>query len=417
MDTINKALGTYNPRQIDRDYYTGFTTEARLLHKYEIGHLQSVLSVGVRYSTELTRRRQKGIGTIGSDFNLEITKKQSPDSAEYAIDLHLNTINYAVFAENLFQVTPQFSITPGVRYEIIDSKMTGIIPNSATNLAFPISYTGNRNFPLFGTGLQYQLSHFAQLYGNISQAYRPYLYSNVTPADQIGVIDPNLKDSRGYDIDLGFRGHYKNYLHFDVTSFYLYYGNRVGQLTLAKPDSSTYLYTTNIGNSLAKGIEAYIEASLWKLFVNSQSRFNVSIFNSLSYDHARYVSGQINNAGKNVSLIGNRVEGVPDWINRTGLKCEYKTITTNFQYSYVSNGFSDANNTVFNSTGSTGNVPAYHVWDWAFNWNFLMHYHFSAGINNLDNAKYFTRRINMYPGPGILPADGRTYYISFGIKL
>ncbi|HET9824753.1 MAG TPA: hypothetical protein VFP87_05435, partial [Chitinophagaceae bacterium] len=33
-DTVNTALGTYNPRQVDRDYYDGFTTEARLLHHY-----------------------------------------------------------------------------------------------------------------------------------------------------------------------------------------------------------------------------------------------------------------------------------------------------------------------------------------------------------------------------------------------
>ncbi|WP_158829151.1 hypothetical protein [Mucilaginibacter lacusdianchii] len=72
--------------------------------------------------------------------------------------------------------------------------MNGVINNAS----FPISYKGNRNFPLFGTGLQYQLTHYTQLYGNVSQAYRPYLYANVTPADQLGVIDPNLKDIRGY---------------------------------------------------------------------------------------------------------------------------------------------------------------------------------------------------------------------------
>ena len=30
-----------------------------------------------------------------------------------------------------------------------------------------------------------------QLYGNISQAYRPYLYANVTPADRVDKIDPS----------------------------------------------------------------------------------------------------------------------------------------------------------------------------------------------------------------------------------
>ena len=405
MDTVNKALGTYNPRQVDRDYYDGYVTEARLLHAYHVGKWKSILAAGIRYSTELTKRKQKGIGTIGDDFDLSLTKP-------YGIDLRLHTQNYAVFAEDIFQVTPRFSVVPGFRYEVINSSLTGVINNAS----FPVSYTGNRNFPLFGTGLQYQVNHFSQLYGNISQAYRPYLYASITPADQIGVIDPNLKDSRGYDVDFGYRGHYKDYIHFDINVFYLFYGNRVGQLTLTKPDSSTYLYTTNIGNSAAKGIEAYVEVSVWKLLVDHLSAFNVSVFNSLAYDHARYVSGEITNAGKNVSLVGNRVEGVPDWINRAGLKLEYKSITTNFQYSYVSNGFSDANNTVFNSNGATGIVPAYHVWDWAFNWNFLEHYHVSAGVNNLVDARYFTRRINMYPGPGILPADGRTYYVSFGIK-
>jgi Fe(3+) dicitrate transport protein len=57
------------------------------------------------------------------------------------------------------------------------------------------------------------------------------------------------------------------------------------------------------------------------------------------------------------------------------------------------------------------------VADWAFNYRFFKNYHISAGINNLFNAQYYTRRINMYPGPGILPADGRTFYVGFGIKL
>lgn len=141
------------------------------------------------------------------------------------------------------------------------------------------------------------------------------------------------------------------------------------------------------------------------------------VFMSLAYDHARYTNGQINNGGKNVSLVGNQVEGTPDWINRVGLKIIYANISTSLQYSYVGKGFSDANNTAFNATGATGIVPAYHVWDWVLDYRFLKNYHFSTGINNLANAAYFTRRINMYPGPGILPADGRTLYMSFGVKL
>lgn len=406
LDTINTSLGTYNPRQVDRDYYSGFTTEARLLHRYTLGKVSAVFTGGARYFSEGTKRRQKGVGTIGSDFDLSLTKP-------YGIDLHLHTDNYAAFVENLFRVTPRFSVTPGVRYEVIRSMLNGVINNAS----FPVAYMGNRNFALFGMGLQYQVSKGTQLYGNISQAYRPYLYASITPADQIGVIDPNLKDSKGYDADLGYRGRVGDWMQFDVNAFYVYYGNRAGQLTLTRPDGSNYLYMTNIGDVLAKGVESYFEASLAGAGVDMGRGIDIRVFNSLSYTHARYSSGQINNNGHNVSLKGNWAEGTPEWIDRAGLIFQSGSLRSTLQYSYVGKNYSDANNTVLNPTGATGVVPAYHVWDWSADWAFLTHYHVSAGINNLADARYFTRRINMYPGPGILPADGRTFYVSLGLKL
>jgi len=405
-DTINKSLNTYNPRQVDRDYYNGFTTEARILHHYTIGKISSTLSGGARYFTELTKRRQKGVGTTASDFDLSLVQP-------YGIDLHLNTTNYAVFAENIFQLTPKFSVTPGVRYEIIKTDLTGVINNATADIA----YKGKRNFPLFGTGLQYQLNTSSQLYGNISQAYRPYLYASVTPADRLDQIDPNLKDSKGYDIDLGYRGHYKNVLQFDINAFYLYYGNKVGLLSEQYPNGSSYLLTTNIGNSVAKGIEAFVEVSLLKLAHPKATNGDIRIFNSLTYDNAKYTSGSITLAGKNTPINGKLVENAPAWIDKAGIDFIFKNVSTSFQYSYTSKTYNDAFNTEFSSNGVTGAIPAHHVWDWNLNWQFTRQFHLSAGINNLTNEKYFNRRITMYPGPGILPADGRTFHVSVGIKL
>ena len=93
----------------------------------------------------LQNARQKGTGTTGSDFDLTLTK-------DYGIDLRFTTDNYAAFAENIFQLTPKFSVTPGVRYEMINTDLTGVINNGTAN----VSYLGKRNFPLFGAGLQYQ---------------------------------------------------------------------------------------------------------------------------------------------------------------------------------------------------------------------------------------------------------------------
>ncbi|HVZ57421.1 MAG TPA: TonB-dependent receptor [Chitinophagaceae bacterium] len=405
-DTVNRQTGTYNPRQVDRDYYRAFTTEARLLHTYRIGGLASTLSGGLRYFDEITRRRQQGVGSTGADFDLALV-------APYGIDLRFHTRNYAAFAENLLQVTPRFSVTPGVRFEVIRTNLTGVISQAT----LPVNYLGRRSFPLFGTGLQYQLSGSTQLYGNLSQAYRPYLYANVTPADQLGRIDPNMKDSRGYDIDLGYRGELGRAFRFDLNLFQVYYGNRVGQLSLRDANNREYLYTTNVGDAMTRGLEAYGAVSLPALLHWHAAGFDLRMYNSLALNHGRYLSGEINKGGTNISLDHHYLEGTPTWIERAGLTYQYQTFSTTLQYSYVGRSFSDANNTLFSATGATGLVPAYQVWDLSAGWKIRGRYQVSGGINNLADARYFSRRINMYPGPGILPADGRTCYISLGITI
>ena len=73
-NSINAVLNTYNPRQVDRDYYNGFTTEARIRPSYQIGTIKSILAGGLCYFTEVTKCRQKGIGTTGGDFDLSLTQ-------------------------------------------------------------------------------------------------------------------------------------------------------------------------------------------------------------------------------------------------------------------------------------------------------------------------------------------------------
>ena len=408
-DTVNTALRTYNPRQVDRDYYNGFTTEARLLHSYHIGGVPGTLSAGLRYFTQVTKRKQRGVGTTAGDFDLALTRP-------YGIDLRFHTDNYAAFAENIFQLTNRLSVTPGARFEVIKTSLQGVINNAS----LPVSYQGDRHFPLFGTGVQYSVGRSAEVYGNVSQAYRPYLYASVTPADRIDQVDPGLKDSKGYDADLGFRGSLKDVLKFDVNGYYLFYGNRIGQLTLRDPAGTGYLYTTNIGDAAIKGVETYVSLSLFKRLTPGSVQgawYQLRLFNSFSYTHARYLDAVISKAGNNVSIRGNQVEGVPAIINRTGLVWQHRALSATLNFTWIGESFSDANNTVSNPTGATGVVPAYHLWDLTARWRFLSYYSLSGGINNLANTPYFTRRINMYPGPGILPGDGRTFYLSFGVGL
>jgi Fe(3+) dicitrate transport protein len=405
-DTINNMIGSHNPRQVDRDFYKGVAIESRLLHRYRAGSMSGVLAGGVRLSHNATDRHQRGRGTTGADPDMSLV-------APYGIDLQFTTNNVAAFLENQFRIIDKFSVTPGVRYELIDSRLEGVINNAS----FPVSYSGNRSFPLFGVGTQYQVSDGTQLYANISQAYRPYLYASITPADQVGVIDPNLRDSRGYDIDAGYRGTLGDLLKFDVNGFYVFYGDRIGRLTQTNTDNSTYQLTTNIGNSIHKGVEAFTNLSLLKAFGSSTTHSELWLFMSLAYTHARYATGSLSNNTENISIKGNMVENVPAWNNRYGLEFRLRGFRSTFQVTQVSRQFSDANNTVFIATGAVGVIPSYVVCDWSFDYGFFKNYHIGGGVNNLTDATYFSRRINMYPGPGILPGEGRTVYVTLGVKM
>jgi Fe(3+) dicitrate transport protein len=169
---------------------------------------------------------------------------------------------------------------------------------------------------------------------------------------------------------------------------------------------------------VATGIEAFAELSLLKLIdPTNRSGTDIRIFSSVALDEAKYTTGVINKSGRNVNISGNYVENTPRWILKSGLELRYKTISSIFQYTFNSKAFNDAFNTISSSNGVIGLIPAYHVWDWNCSWQFAKQFHVSGSINNFTNEKYFNRRITMYPGPGILPADGRTFTISLGLDI
>ena len=41
----------------------------------------------------------------------------------------------------------------------------------------------------------------------------------------------------------------------------------------------------------------------------------------------------------------------------------------------------------------------------------------SGSLNNLANKAYFTRRADSYPGPGIVPSDARSFYLTLQFHL
>lgn len=395
VDSIDPATGEYVNREVENEEFMSNTTEVRWLNRYDLGGRQHSLVSGIRVFTGKFKQQGGGEGTTASDFDLTLLEP------EYEKDFDFTTHNIAPFVENTFHIGKSLSLTPGLRYEYIVSTIDGYKPNETENGLIYSDASRTRDILLMGLGLQVKTSSSTNIYANWSQAYRPIEYSNLTPLGTIASVDPSLKDSKGYNADLGFRGSVRNYLTFDIGGFFLRYNDRIGVIETADGP-----YRTNVADSEHKGLESYIEFSLAKAIAPS-GRVDFSFFNSLALVDAKYLDGD---------YAGNFVEYAPRVIDRLGATAGLHGFSTTFLVSYTGKSYGDAGNSESGSEDAVGGpIPPYTVIDWSATYRYK-DYNLKFGVNNLDDRRYFTKRTDEYPGPGIIPSAGRGFYVGVGAK-
>lgn len=391
-DTINAATLQYNNRQVDIDRFNSYTNELRLLQHYYTGRKSHTLVAGIQYMNNNLNRTQLGKGTTGSDYDLALVEPG------WGRDLYFKTHNLAAFAENSYQLLEKLTINTGVRVEMGKTNMTGTIKNYPEN---DIPVTLNHRYPLFGAGFSYNLSARMDVYGGWSQSYRSMAFKDLIPGSVYEKADPNMKDSYGYNAEMGFRGNWK-FLKWDITGYLLQYNNRFGTLAQTDVNGNFYTYKTNIGNSLTKGIEAFVQGD-WLL--SSQSL--ISAFTSTALMDARYTDAVVKSGNNNIDIKGNKVESAPDIISRNGITFRYRRLSISGLYSYTAQTYADALNTYTpTATGAVGLVPAYGLLDISSTIRISRNFEIRVNVNNVTNKKYFTKRPMFYPGPGIWPSEG-----------
>jgi Fe(3+) dicitrate transport protein len=401
-DSINAATLQYNGRVVNVDQYRNYGFESRIITDYAIGKMKNTLAGGIRLYTGTTYRRADGKGTTGNEYTVSVT-------GNYPRDISFGSRNAAAFVENIFRVGKNLLIVPGVRYEWLEGNASGRNGYSTTGEEILLqNITRSRSFLLAGIGTEYHVTKSTEIYANYSQAYRPIQFANLQAPPSTDVVDPDLKDAKGYNIDLGYRGKIGGYLQFDLSTYYLQYNNRIGTIT---PAGANYRLITNVGASTSKGVETYAEFNVLRAFVKN-SKADLSVFATYSYNDARYSGSH-----KDANTKGKKVENAPANIFRGGVSAAYNGIQLTVQVSYVDKTYSDANNTVaVSANAQNGLIPSYTLTDLTASWKFAKNFQCKAGINNLFNENYFTRRAGGYPGPGALPGDGRTMFLSIGAK-
>jgi Fe(3+) dicitrate transport protein len=417
LDYINR-VDPLDDRDLWTDNYRNFGNETRLIYKYSIGKVVSTALIGFRYYNGHTDRKQglgnDGYGGAKSDFMFN--NAQNLEYSKYTFPNH----NTAVFAENIFQITPKLSIIPGVRFENIQTVADGFYNIVNLNQSGDTIYykktiehrVNKRSFVIGGIGMSYNKNKAVNLYANFSQNYRAINFNDMRVINPNFRVDPNLKDEKGYSTDIGLRGNISSIINYDLSLFMIYYKNRIG--TVIEKDTATYnLYQlrTNISDSRNVGLESFIEVDVWRLLNGENSKSKVLIFSNFSFINARYIHSQTS------AFENKKVELAPNVIFKTGISYRTNKFSVSYQFSYTSSQFSDATNAIKTDNAIYGLIPAYHVMDLSAKYEINKKFSFSGSINNLANNMYFTRRADSYPGPGIIPSDARSFFLTLQVML
>lgn len=405
------------PRDLIRGTFRNMGTEARYIKNLNLFGNHSVWLTGFKlYQSD--NSSIQGAGSKGSDADFTIRNKEFPNYNNQSTYRFPN-FNAALFSEYIWYINDKFSITPGCRLEYIHTKAKGTYSNVLFDIAGnPIdkkTYEENRSLPRFfsllGIGVSYKPKKYMEWIANISQNYRSVTFSDIRIVSPTFKVDPKIRDERGFTLDLGLRGRYQNFLAYELTSYAIFYNDRIGIIL----DNRANRVRKNIGQAIILGTESLLSFNVAKYLDPYQKEYQAELFVNSAYTYSRYLRSEEQN------VVGKKVEFIPRINIKTGLSLGYKDFSMSTQFSFVDRQFTDVQNSAPAADGGLrdgiiGDIPAYHIWDIHFGYNYKK-FGIEAGINNLLDKKYFTRRATGYPGPGIIPSSGQNLYATFSFKI
>lgn len=407
-------IDQYIERDLINGVFRNFGLEYRILHKSNFLNYKMVSLFGTKFYQARNSSKQ-GPGSSEEIANFDFQNNLYPNYNNQSEYKYPN-LNIAFFGENIIYINEKFSITPGFRFENIDTKSEGyykqINLDAASNPIFDtIIFENNQNkrtFFLFGIGLSHKIKKDHELYANASQNYRSVTFADISIINPAYVINPEIQDENGYSLDLGIRGNILRNIYYDITSFQLIYKDRIGFIQKIQDDGNIKAERGNVGDANILGLETLIDFNLRDLIPKN---FKCSYYINSSFTESSYIRSESN------GIKGNKVELIPKINLKSGISFGYKSFISNIQYTYVSEQFTDATNSIEGDiSGIIGKIPEYEIVDLSILYKFKK-YKIEFGINNLLNKSYFTRRSTGYPGPGIIPSPPRNYHITLELNL
>lgn len=383
-----------NSTTVEHQKFYTVGLDARLRHDYELWGGKHTIAGGFQaYHTDSPREDR--LGQTASDRG-GVLQAESDREIFYL----------PLFVENRFH-WGRLSIVPGIRIE-----------NFWQGVKTPLADKDDHDVvPLLGLGAAYEVAAKTEFYGNVSQSYRPKIFTQAVPTGGTTFVPNDLEESKAVQYELGFRGTPRDWIFWDVSAFLLDFDDQI--VVVPRPDGVTSLLV-NGGRAKHYGVEIATELDLIGLFDRGVvappaatskeaeptpapktlgERFgSLSIYANATLLDAQFVRGPFD---------GKTPRFAPDYLVRSGLiyrwrdRCKLALLGT-----FVGDSFADDANT------QQRFVPAYMVWDLTAEVKIYKEISLNAGINNLFDEDYYARIANT----GIDPAPGRNYYGGFSVK-
>ncbi|MEP1034386.1 TonB-dependent receptor [Ekhidna sp.] len=417
IDEQESGGSYFYSRDLIKGAFKNWGAEARYLTRYSLRGKDAVLLIGTKYYRAKNSSIQ-GPGSRNTDANFDITLNENPNYINQS-DFKFPNRNLAVFGENILFINDRFSITPGFRFEYIKTGSRGTYNREGIDLAGNVQPLGdttdnrmfNRSFLLFGIGASYEPSQNIEIYANLSQNYRSVTFSDIRVTNPTFIIDPEISDERGFTFDFGARGKWRDLISYDIGGYGILYDDRIGIIL----DDRANRVRGNIGTALIVGFEFFTDWNLAKSLQLPLANYKFNWFINAALTESTYLESEENN------VEGKKVEFIPLVNFKTGLRFGYKNLLGSFQFTHLSEQYTDVENSSVapdtdNRNGVIGEIPAYSILDLSLSYSYRS-FKIETGVNNLLDEKYFTRRATGYPGPGIIPSEPRNYYLTLQFKI
>lgn len=277
----------------------------------------------------------------------------------------------ALFAQNRFDLTGNFSVTAGLRVETYEQK------REDRRRADSVDSFSNTEF-MPGLGATYRYSPHAQVFGSVYRAFAPPLVGSV-----IGVDTPPTDAERSVNIELGVRGG-DGRLNYEVTAFQMDFSNQVDPGVSGIRDP-------NEGSALIQGLEGAVGYAFEHGF---RVDGNVTWIPTAEFGEDRPGDAR----------EGNRLPYSPEWMANLSLGYQVGRLQTALLLNVVGEAYGDGMNVKELTTEETstwgGLMSSYYTIDLTGRYAVQPNLIVFGAIKNLTDERYIAGlRQGIYTGP------------------